>query len=119
MTSVEIVSTLFRVNWLDSLLISKAVFPGGVDPDLDGLLVALGSVVLFVDEREPVVVWLLLDVRSLLDERVLPLLLPRERLPSEGVTPDGDLDNAIRSIRERDVFISPKATLKPDKLSDT
>jgi hypothetical protein len=47
------------------------------------------------------------------------LLLPRERLLSAGVTPDGALDNAIRSIRERDVFISPKATLKPDKLSAT
>ena len=68
MTSVEIVSTLFRVNWLDSLLISKAVFPGGVGPGLEGVLVVLGSVLLFVDEREPVVVWLLLDVRELLDD---------------------------------------------------
>tara|TARA_B100000745_G_scaffold239667_1_gene162330 strand:+ start:287 stop:493 length:207 start_codon:yes stop_codon:yes gene_type:complete len=68
MTSVEIVSTLFGVTWLDSLLRSTAVFPGGVEPGLDGLLVVLGSVLLFVDERDLVVVWLLLDVRELLDD---------------------------------------------------
>ena len=56
MTSVEIVSTLFGVNWLDSLLRSTALFPGGVGPDLDGVLVVLGSVLLFVDERDLVVV---------------------------------------------------------------
>jgi hypothetical protein len=101
MTSVEIVSTLFGVNWLDSLLISTAVFTGGMGPDLEDPRVVLGSVLL-------------------LEERVLPLLLPRERLLSVGVTPPGGtLDNAIRSIRERDVFSSPKDTLKPDKLSDT
>ena len=66
MTSVEIVSTLFDVAWLDSLLISTALFPGGVGPDLDGVLVVLGSVLLFVDERDLVVVWLLLVVRELL-----------------------------------------------------
>jgi hypothetical protein len=68
MTSVEIVSTLFGVNWLDCLLSSTAVFPGVVGPDLEGVLVVLGSVLLFVVERDLVFVWLLLDVRELLDD---------------------------------------------------
>jgi hypothetical protein len=68
MTSVEMVSTLFDVAWLDSLLISTALFPGGVGPDLDGVLVVLGSVLLFVDERDLVVERVLLVVRDPLDD---------------------------------------------------
>ena len=51
---------------MDSLLSSTAVLLGVVGPDLEDPRVVLGSVLLFVDERDPVVVCVLLDVRELL-----------------------------------------------------
>ena len=111
-TSVEIVSTLVGVNWLECSLILTSDFPGENDPGFTGMLAFFGSVLLF-NERG----WL--DDLSLLDKRARPLFLPFDALLSEGVMRGRALDIAIRSIRERDVFISPKATLKPDKLSAT
>jgi hypothetical protein len=112
MTSEEMVSTLFGVSWLDCLPRLTSDFPGENDPVFTGMLAFFGPVLLF-NERD----WL--DDLSLLDKPARPLFLPFEPLLSEEVTRDGDLDIAMRSIRERDVFISPKATLKPDKLSAT
>jgi hypothetical protein len=112
MTSEEMVSTLFGVNWLNCLLRLTGDFPNENDPGFTGMLAFFGSVLLFNDRG-----WL--DDLSLLDKPARPLFLPFDPLLLEEVTRDGDLDIAMRSLRERDVFISPKATLKPDKSSAT
>jgi hypothetical protein len=76
------------------------------------MLAFFGPVLLF-NERG----WL--DDLSLLDKPARSLFPPFNPLLLEGARPDRDLDIAMRSLRERDVFISPKATLKPDKSSAT
>jgi hypothetical protein len=75
MTSVEIVSTLFGVNWLNCLPILTGDFPGENDPSFTGMLVFFGSVLLF-NERG----WL--DDLSLLDKLARPLFLPFDPLLS-------------------------------------